>query len=161
MKKRTVKITAAMLAVLMMTSCAGNTESAQQESTASATEQTSASLNEQTSASTEQSATSATTAQTTEPVVEEEPAPLPASVELSHGSGIYPEQFSLELSGLSDGEIYYTLDGSDPTTSDTALLYSEAIEITDRKGDKNVVSAVDPVLFAGSFIPDFCFWTAF
>ncbi len=151
MKKRMVKITAAMLAVLMMTSCAGNTESAQQESTASAPEQTSASLNEQTSASTEQSTTSATTAQTTEPVVEEEPAPLPASVELSHGSGIYPEQFSLELSGLSDGEIYYTLDGSDPTTSDTALLYSEAIEITDRKGDKNVVSAVDPVLFAGSF----------
>ncbi len=145
MKKRTVRVLAAMLAVLMLTSCAGNTESAQQESTASATEQTSAS-------STSQTTTSATTAQTTEPVAEEkEPEPLPPSVELSHESGIYPERFSLELSGLSDGEIYYTLDGSDPTTSDTALLYSEAVEITDRKGDKNVVSAVDPVLFAGSF----------
>ncbi len=152
MKERTIKITAIILSVLMLSSCTGNTESAQQESTTSATEQTSASVNEQTSASTEQSTTSATTAQTTEPVVEEEaPEPLPASVELSHESGIYPEQFSLELSGLTDGEIYYTLDGSDPTTSDAALLYSEAIEITDRKGDKNIVSAVDPVLIAGSY----------
>ncbi len=144
MKKRTVNITAILLSVLMLSSCAGNTESSQQNSTSAPTEQT--------SALTAQTTTTAANVQTTEPVAEEvAPEPLAASVGLSHESGIYPEQFSLELSALSDGEIYYTLDGSDPTTSDTALLYSEPVEITDRKGDKNVVSAVDPVLFAGSY----------
>ncbi len=68
----------------------------------------------------------------------------------SHESGVYTEQFKLTLAS-DEGEIYYTTDGSDPSTSPTAILYTEPVSVTDRKGDKNVVSAVDPVLFAGSF----------
>lgn len=67
----------------------------------------------------------------------------------SQPSGIYEEAFTLTISGA--GDIYYTLDGSDPTTSSTAQLYEEPISITDRTEEPNVVSAVDPLLIAGSF----------
>ena len=67
-----------------------------------------------------------------------------ASVDFSQKSGVYAEAFLLELSTTLDGEIYYTTDGSDPSTSDTAVKYEDAIEIKDRKGDANVVSAVGP-----------------
>jgi len=93
--------------------------------------------------------------QTTAPAVEQQPqeeiSVAEPSVKLSHKGGIYAEGFSLAIEPLEDGDIYYTLDGSDPTLSDTALRYSAAITITDRSGDKNTVSAVEPVLFAGSF----------
>ncbi len=69
------------------------------------------------------------------------------AVSFSKESGVYSEEFSLELESGTEGTIYYTTDGSDPSTSDTAEKYSKAIEITDRKNDKNVVSAVEPGLF--------------
>ena len=74
-----------------------------------------------------------------------------ASVEFSHKSGIYAESFNVEISSLTDSEIYYTTDGSDPVTSETAKLYTEPVTVTDRKGDKNVVSAVDPLEIGGTF----------
>ncbi|MBQ9948560.1 MAG: CotH kinase family protein [Oscillospiraceae bacterium] len=92
-----------------------------------------------------------TTAGTDAEQPQEEVIPVQPSVEFSHAGGIYAEEFDLALEPLEDGEIYYTLDGSDPSTSSTALLYNSEISITDRKGDKNVVSAVEPLLFAGSF----------
>ncbi len=70
-------------------------------------------------------------------------------IDYSHKSGIYAEQFELTLAS-DESEIYYTTDGSDPATSSTAILYNAPIAITDRKNDKNVVSAVDPVLFSGT-----------
>ncbi|MBQ6633275.1 MAG: CotH kinase family protein [Ruminococcus sp.] len=75
-----------------------------------------------------------------------------ASVDFSQKSGVYAEAFSLELSTTLDGEIYYTTDGSDPSTSDTAVKYEGAIEIKDRKGDANVVSAVGPEEISGNFV---------
>ena len=69
----------------------------------------------------------------------------------SKGSGVYSEAFELTLASEEEGEIYYTLDGSHPAVSETAVLYEAPIAIADRKGDKNVVSAVDPVLFSGNF----------
>ena len=70
----------------------------------------------------------------------------------SHNSGIYAEGFSLEMTAAADGDIYYTTDGSDPAVSDSRIKYESAIEITDRKGDPNVVSAVGPELISGNFV---------
>ncbi len=92
-----------------------------------------------------------TAAETSQNEAEETVVAEKTSVEFSHDSGIYPEAFSVEISSLTDGEIYYTTDGSDPATSETAKLYTAAVEITDRKGDKNVVSAVEPVEIGGTF----------
>ncbi|MBP1543740.1 MAG: chitobiase/beta-hexosaminidase C-terminal domain-containing protein, partial [Oscillospiraceae bacterium] len=75
-------------------------------------------------------------------VPEEEKEALPPSVELSHGGGIYPEEFQLTLTGLEQGEIYYTTDGSDPAKSETAQLYTAPLAVSDRSGDKNIASAV-------------------
>ncbi|MGN1421931.1 MAG: CotH kinase family protein [Oscillospiraceae bacterium] len=74
---------------------------------------------------------------------------LPA-VTMSAASGVYPSGFSLTLSSEAE-EILYTLDGSDPALSSTAEVYSQPLDIDDRSGDKNVVSAVDTVKIAGSF----------
>lgn len=67
-------------------------------------------------------------------------------VTFSQGSGAYNEAFSLTLSA-GENTIYYTTDGSDPTTSETRVQYTAPLSVTDRKGDANVVSAIDPALF--------------
>jgi hypothetical protein len=61
--------------------------------------------------------------------------------------GCYEEPVELVLTGSGSGEIYYTLDGSDPLTSDTRILYTQPILLEDVSGRENVVSAVDPQLF--------------
>ena len=91
--------------------------------------------------------TEATTAAEEEIIVQS----VEPSVEFSHRSGVYAESFNVEISPLTDGEIYYTTDGSDPKTSESAVLYTGAVQITDRKSDKNVVSAVEPVEIGGTF----------
>ncbi|MBQ8821875.1 MAG: CotH kinase family protein [Lachnospiraceae bacterium] len=69
---------------------------------------------------------------------------------LSQGSGFYEEAFDLTIE--SDYEnVFYTMDGSDPATSETAVKYEDCVTITDRRGEANVVAAVDPILFAGSY----------
>ena len=73
-------------------------------------------------------------------------------VTFSKDSGIYAEEFSLELSAEVGGDIYYTTDGSDPAVSDSRIKYESAIEITDRKNEPNVVSAVPPELISGNFV---------
>lgn len=69
---------------------------------------------------------------------------------LSAESGVYAEAFSLSLSASEGARIYYTTDGSDPS-GDGSRLYTQSIPITDRSGDANVVSAVDPLLFSGNY----------
>ncbi|MCM1308786.1 MAG: CotH kinase family protein [Butyrivibrio sp.] len=71
------------------------------------------------------------------------------ALSFSNESGMYGEAFELEISGAD--EIWYTLDGSDPTESETAQRYEGAINIADRSGDANVVSAVSPSLFCTSY----------
>ncbi|MBQ9140902.1 MAG: CotH kinase family protein [Lachnospiraceae bacterium] len=78
-------------------------------------------------------------------------AQLEVPVLFSQQSGVYAESFELVLTSEEAGKIYYTLDGSDPADSDTAILYENPIQITDRSTDVNVVSAVDPVLFSGNY----------
>ncbi|MFM1876319.1 MAG: hypothetical protein RL266_2056 [Bacteroidota bacterium] len=51
-------------------------------------------------------------------------------IDLSHQPGFHPGPFQLSLSGSENHEIRYTLDGSEPTISDS--LFSSAIDMTDR-----------------------------
>lgn len=69
------------------------------------------------------------------------------AVEMSQPSGIYENAFALQMSCEGASAIYYTTDGSDPTTSETRTAYSTELSIVDRKGADNYVSAVSPDLF--------------
>lgn len=70
-------------------------------------------------------------------------------VSFSAGSGVYENQFSLTLSAGTGDTIYYTLDGSNPADADNQarITYTSPVSVTDRKGDANVLAAIDPVLF--------------
>lgn len=56
-------------------------------------------------------------------------------------SGFYGSDFQLTLSAENGETIYYTTDGSDPTTSSTAKVYSGAITVYDRTDEANIYSA--------------------
>lgn len=58
-------------------------------------------------------------------------------------SGFYSAEQGLSLSLSSSDTIYYTFDSSDPTTSDTAKVYSGAIPMYDRSSEPNVYSAYE------------------
>ena len=59
----------------------------------------------------------------------------------SKDSGFYSEEFLLTLSSSEENsKIYYTLDGSDPTTSPSAKEYREPILIKDRTEEPNYLS---------------------
>lgn len=70
----------------------------------------------------------------------------PLKLTFSQESGCYENPFELELS-TEKGDIYYTLDGSDPRDSDTRIAYKGAISVTDRSGDANVLSVIDPAQY--------------
>ncbi len=69
----------------------------------------------------------------------------------SKWGGVYEEAFDLELIAPEGTKIFYTLDGSNPMTSESAMEYTGAIAVKDRSGDANVVSAVDPDLFCTNY----------
>ncbi len=56
-------------------------------------------------------------------------------------SGFYGTDFALTLSSAQNETIYYTVDGSDPTTSATAQVYTNAITVQDRTAQPNLYSA--------------------
>ncbi len=68
-----------------------------------------------------------------------------SQVVFSEESGFYPKGFMLEMTAANSAGIYYTTDGTDPRTSDTAEIYSKPVEVKDRSGEKNVLSAIDPM----------------
>ena len=61
----------------------------------------------------------------------------------SKESGFYDSEFELTLTSSENSEIYYTIDGSDPTNSTTVKKYSEPIKIIDRTSEPNIYSAYE------------------
>jgi len=60
----------------------------------------------------------------------------------SHTSGFYPENFTLKLKSGRRTTIYYTVDSSDPKTSNTSIEYKDSILIYDRSSEPNIYSAL-------------------
>ena len=81
---------------------------------------------------------------TVTPTPEPTPDPL-APPQFSAEGGFYDELFTLTLSSVPENTIYYTTDGSDPRTSDTALKYTNSILIYDRTDEPNVYSALKDI----------------
>lgn len=70
-----------------------------------------------------------------------EAAPMP---EPSHWGGYYDESFVLQLSAPKNGTIYYTTDGSLPTTA--SPKYQDGIRVTDRYGEPNRYASIQNVV---------------
>ena len=65
----------------------------------------------------------------------------------SNPSGFYEEGFLLSLSNANpDGAIYYTLDGSEPTTQ--SEIYTQPVSIEDITGAPNIASAIETITAA-------------
>ena len=61
--------------------------------------------------------------------------------QFSHESGFYPNDFELKISSEDSGDasiIYYTIDSTNPITSNTSQIYKEPILITDRTSFPNI-----------------------
>lgn len=69
----------------------------------------------------------------------EAPVPVP-----SHPGGYYDSPFTLTLSCPATGTLYYTTDGSTPTTD--SPVYTGGIEITDRSQKPNLYNSIQNVV---------------
>lgn len=63
------------------------------------------------------------------------------ALQFSAGSGFYDTNFELTISSPRGNDIYYTIDGTNPITSDTAMIYDSAVTVEDRTSQPNVYSA--------------------
>ena len=68
-----------------------------------------------------------------------------AAPQFSANGGFYDAEFELTLCADAGHEIYYTTDGSDPRTSDTAQKYTEGIRIYNNTDEPNVYSALTEI----------------
>lgn len=72
--------------------------------------------------------------------LQDEPANIKPP-QFSHESGFYPNDFELKISSEDSGDasiIYYTIDSTNPITSNTSQIYKEPILITDRTSFPNI-----------------------
>ncbi|MBQ8107206.1 MAG: CotH kinase family protein, partial [Ruminococcus sp.] len=159
MKRKLTAVVSLILAAAMMASCgAQNKKDNKDKSQSSSQAQKEESSEEKKDSSKkeesdkEDSKSDSTDEKKTEETKEDkQEEALPPSVKFSAQSGVYPEEFELTLEALEEGEIYYTTDGSDPASSESAVKYEGAVKIAKRDGEKNVVSAVDPLLISANF----------
>lgn len=150
MKKKLISITALLLSASMLLSACSEQPA---EDTASA-DVTSAETTASESVQTEQAEQPAETEAVTEVTADEaenDIIPEPSSIVFSAPSGFYEAEFDMTITSAEEGEIFYTLDGSNPAESGTAIAYTEPVKITSADGRENVVSAVDPLLISGNF----------
>lgn len=68
-------------------------------------------------------------------------------------SGFYEDEFYLKLKAGLDEEIYYTLDGSNPTKD--SLKYRGKIKITDCSEKENIYAARTDLSATRDYVPDF------
>lgn len=66
-------------------------------------------------------------------------------------SGFYQEEFLLSLSAGENEKIYYTLDGSEPTTE--SKLYTEPLTIRDNSGSENYYANIAGISREGDYQP--------
>lgn len=69
--------------------------------------------------------------------------------------GFYDAAFELLLSDTAGNTVYYTLDGSDPRTSATAMQYGSGIRIYDNTTDPNKLSAIQDISLRPYSAPDY------
>ncbi len=62
---------------------------------------------------------------------------------LSSASGFYSSNFSLSMTSSANTTIYYTLDGSNPITSDSAFTYNGPVNVEDRTNQNNIYANYD------------------
>ena len=158
MKIKGTQLIALVMAVLTLASCGGKADSTNDSAKTADSANTVSSEGGETSNEEEKPDTEEKTSENEdeksdkgEKSEKDEKEVISPSVEFSQASGVYPAGLEISLTAAEEGEIYYTTDGSDPTTSETAVKYENAIAVSDRKKDPNVVSAVDPLLIAGNF----------
>lgn len=72
---------------------------------------------------------------------------------LSVESGFYEESFELQIQAGANQIIYYTLDGSNPTTN--SQVYTEPIKIIDASLNENIYSARTDLSAAADYVPNF------
>lgn len=84
----------------------------------------------------------------------EEPAEPEIISLFSEPGGFYKKKFDLTLTSPEGKEIYYTLDGSDPRTSETAKLYKKEISIYNNTNDDNVYSAIRDISISEYWPPE-------
>ena len=95
---------------------------------------------------------------TSTPAADPTEAPKEASLlvpNFSAEGGFYDKQFSLTLSAASGNTIYYTMDGSDPRTSDTAMEYTKEILLYNNTDEPNVYSAIKDITLADYNPPEY------
>ena len=66
--------------------------------------------------------------------------------------GWYEDDVYVELSS-KEGEIYYTLDGSEP--DENSMKYTDGITLTNRSKEENIYSNIDRIGTGNIFLPDF------
>lgn len=68
---------------------------------------------------------------------------ISGGIEFSRESGFYDDEFDLTITALPGMQIYYTLDGSDPT--ENSLKYEGPIHLKDASESENVYSAREDI----------------
>ena len=80
--------------------------------------------------------------------------PLKQTPTFSRESGFYQEEFELNIRTARGLEVVYTVDGSDPRTSDTAMVYDKPVRIYDNTNEPNRLSNITDIMLSDYYPPE-------